>query len=172
MIVDAMTAGIGASFAVRMATDDEPTIPKDAMLGVAAAGLLVALIYTASATSGARKYNACRAATASWRVREALRDRDAPAPGTDAPQAAVASQAYYCVRSPSRPYLEICGRNRDWCEHARQVMAIADSEACAPSDAVWCFGANDVERCFATASACEFHRGKVSSVAHECGEQR
>jgi hypothetical protein len=183
VIIDALTASTTASFAVRMATGEDPAIPQDVALGVT--GVLVALLYTASATSGARKYNACRAATASWRVREAIRERDEAAPGheanalvsavpagADAPRAALAIQAYYCVHSPSRPYLEICGRNRGWCDHARRVMGVVDSVPCVPSNAVWCFSASDAKRCFATTSACEFHRGKVSSAARECSEQR
>lgn len=181
VIIDAWIASFTAgttALVVERASESHIEVPPVVWLG----GLSLALLYTVSAAAGAHRYKSCRAATAAWHVRDALRARDASAERAGAETLAAAPRmkavplntaganaAFFCVHA-ERTALEICMRKLKWCEHARKVMAVRDGEVCAPHDTAWCLG--ETARCFVTPSGCETQRRKVGALSSTCIERR
>jgi hypothetical protein len=132
--------------------------------------------------SGAGKYRDCRTATASWRAREAIGERDGPgramaaspmSPGAASllPLDLESAPPYFCVLAPSRPDLELCLRDRSRCEHVHQLMGLLMDEDCVGRDTAWCFGAGGAQRCFTTQTVCETHLTRSNDHVNECSER-
>jgi len=103
----------------------------------------------------------------------------APAVGGDPPTASVSAPAdpragagssFFCTSSPSRDTLNVCMGDQPACEHARQVLRIADLTACAPAQIAWCFETGGKRRCFGIGAVCTAQRAKVTAPAGECSE--
>lgn len=186
IVVDGLTASFLASVTAELAQDSEIQVDPSILLGAAA----ISFIYTVSAGVGASTYNECRVARADWYTHEALEKSHAQAgvaPGTsavpnamDSPLASMTSAqqttaavpvGYFCTQSPSRPTLTICRHERAACEHARELLAVSDSQICAPRTSVWCFKMDGKPRCFATQQACETKMAASPTASGTCTER-
>lgn len=172
VLIDAATAIATSSIVAELVGTDPPLVEPAVLIAGAAASLL----YTISAVQGSAKYKACRQATASWQVREAVRSRVASRTGKqpsrtplqrDWPEVA----GYYCTRSASRVELSTCALDRAACEQARVGFPAADGLPCALRRSAWCFHGQGAWRCFASDQMCEARREAAAVGAIQCVER-
>jgi hypothetical protein len=189
VVVDGATASGLAGFAVNVATDD--TLPMDLKVPAVGISAVLALVYTASAATGASKYKSCRSARAEWHANEAIlesRARSAaagepPTKPNGAPGARSASTSntresgsagapsptgYFCASSTTRDDESLCMRERTACELAQQALGLPD---CMPRKIAWCFDLDGSPQCFGSPRACEAQLATATSVSRPCTER-